>query len=209
MKTLLIIGKPDKHGDFGQLLICPKCKTYDDLGFDSEEYIGANCLYMCCARYLICPTGNNGDIINLQNGIATGCTLSLTKEEAEEYMLSNNIILEKSDGCYVCSTDIDPNNCYYYLVSLLNITRIGRFYHPDNLKIKNELNDWTAEHLLKQSDSINFKYSDNERVVYKVVNAVNIDSITTVSTSHDGIYLYYRGECTECDKCYESFITGD
>ncbi|SIP85787.1 Hypothetical protein PACV_70 [Pacmanvirus A23] len=213
MRTLLIIGKPDKHGDFGQLLICPKCKSYDDLGFDSEEYIGANCLYMCCARYLICPTGDiydtrgKGDICSLQKGITTGCTVALTKEQAEAYMRTNGININKNYECD--NTDIDPNNCYYYLVSLLNLTRVGRFYNPDKLNAKNESNDWTAEYLLKQQDSHNFKFSDTEYVVYKTVDNVNIDSIDNVKTSHDGIYLYYYGKCTECDKCYESFITGD
>ncbi|QYB17435.1 hypothetical protein PV-S19_0071 [Pacmanvirus S19] len=219
MRTLLIIGKPDEHGDFGQLLICPKCKSYDDLGFDSEEYIGANCLYMCCGTFLICPTGDiydtrgKGDICNLQKGIATGCTVSLTKEQAEEYMHTNGITIGTNGNYWCDNTDIDPNNCYYYLVSLLNITRVGRFYNPNELKSKNESKEWTEEYLLKQPDSFSLECDKPEigtsHVVYKTVDCINLQKINTVDTSHDGIYLYYRGECTECSNCYESFITGD
>ncbi|SIP85788.1 Hypothetical protein PACV_71 [Pacmanvirus A23] len=201
MKTLLIVN------DDGYISVCPVCKTITE-EIDSEEYIGANCSIECTNRawnlFFICPTGYSQDyrwdkypveIDNLHKGtVEHSCSVKITKQEAIDYIAENNIDINLDKNGIFCTRNnkISSDNCYYYLVGVLCIKRVGRtedcISENDNYQLNTILND--------------------EKVFYNKTSSIMLHNIEG-DTSHDGTPLYYKGKCTECDKSYESFITGD
>lgn len=200
MQALLICGTS------GMYIVCPHCKSViSDDEIENDDYVGGNCLFWCpndrCGEVMICPTGYNSSdkIIDdiIEGVVEDGCTQKITREEALKFV---------SDGNELLKIDQDIGTEFYYLVGVLRITHIVSSCEINPKRNKNEAEESDDEFFDETDSDPNF--ISKMRPYYHKVNITRF-SDAKVDTSHDGIYLYYKGFCDFCKKEYESYIWGD
>ena len=191
MKALLLV-----HKEFSEFCIfCPFCKKMtEDLEYD--DYVKTNCLFWChnCGEILICPTGyndKNDEIQNLINGkVVNSCSKKLSLNEAKSLIKD-----------IACVWKEEWNQFRAYMVGILRITFLSRvpFDGMTNSDDDNSDNNTTSS-----------AAPAAERSELWDVDVMRFSDLPkNVDHSHDGVYLYYKATCSECNKHYESFIWGD
>ena len=190
MYTLLLVYKP--YDDL--TIFCPLCKKNCN-NIETDDYVGNNILFWCSehGEILICPTGLNreeNELLLLEKGeVKNSCSVLLTEKELVTYAEKNGFVLS---SCLRDSyEDRNLSDFYAYKVGVLKISHVYS----------------TAEDP-KNSDDNLYSPRDRTNIPYHEVDVFSFSEIK-YDTSHDGIYLYYKGSCSECERKYESFIWGD
>lgn len=180
MRTLLMIYRSYTEA----FAFCPLCKKKCD-DVETDDYVGSNMLIWCKTHgeILICPTGSQdeeGEFNYLEKGmVKRSCSILLTKAE-----LINS-------GFDLSDLEFPIDDYYAYIVGVLHLSDI--YSTSDD-----------------PPDSHNYDYRDRTDIPYHSVDAYSFSQIQEdLNTAHDGIYLYYKGKCSECGKEYADAIWGD
>jgi hypothetical protein len=209
MRALFAVNKLDVYDQF--YIVCPHCQAViDEEDLEVDDYVADNCLIWChdnCGEMLICPRGYHSPKPSIDNIITTGiekldseldnCTEIVSREKAAKHVgekILDEIGYRMQDGVkkYGGYPDL---NIIYYLVGVLKITHLISSDEFDRHYYKNKTEAEIAALVEENYHEVNItRFSDCP---------ANID------TCHDGINLYYKGQCTHCNKNYESFIFGD
>ena len=189
MKTLLLANK-----NFSEYYIfCPFCKrmTWDG-NIEIDDYVKSNCLFWCnnCDEIMICPTGlndKNNELDNLHVGKPVhSCSKLLSLDETKAYM---------KEMSFVTNENLDEY--YAYTIGILRFSCLSR--KPFDGMVNSDDDDSNKS---SDDDDSSIKTWDVDVMRFK-------DLPKDVDHSHDGVYLYYKANCSECGKYYESFIWGD
>lgn len=180
MKSLILF-----NGEYATIFYCPFCWKITD-NIESNDYVKANCLAWCdkCYEILLCLNP-----IDYDGG---DCSEKITKIQAEQFLIKNGKSVEEMNKIIEESIDYD---CNFRLASVIKITHLADYETFDGYN-KGKLTKQEKHNILNEN--------------YQEVNICKFKDVPiSVDTSHDGVFLYYKGSCTECNRHYESYIWGD
>ena len=185
-------------------IMCPICKDKvyctGNGNVETDDYVKSNCLLWCdnCREILFCISNDNYSLSNiiLDNISDSDCTKKITHKNANilfPYLSKiNEFCKEEYDEDTDTDTKAEADEYNLFVVSSIEINALG------HLPCDCDESD-TLEETLSNVEYVNF---NTPIKCFKDVPK-NIDS------HHDGTILYYKAKCTECNKCYKSFIWGD
>ncbi len=230
MDTLLIIDNGGYNGEYNEKywwsdedlnprMYCPFCR--DILSdFECQDYVSGNCLFWCmhhdviaeswelnCKEMLICPTGVNSNDFTMKHILKgdNSCSVALSSTEASEYAKSKGFDFTPHEGEK------------YYKIHIIKITHLFDPTLNDPKRNHNFDEDIPEEDLPKDfwlDEELMDNYEENKhRIPYTEVKPPIYrfkdmpEELEKVS--HDGYDLYYKGSCDNCQREYESSISGD
>jgi hypothetical protein len=166
--------------EYPEIILCPLCLTYEE-DIEVDDYVGRNMLFWCHkhGETMICPF-----IVRPESNIDMSCSQLLTHDEVVEYYKLNNCI----------PPEFNTDDYKVYKVGILHLTDICG-----------------ACDLYRQFP----KCKDPEELAissikFNKINAYNFSEINeNIDTNHDGAYLFYKGDCSECGRHHENCIWGD
>lgn len=212
MRTLVVISKA--CGEWAAF--CPRCGGDITDEMDVDDYVGSNCVLWClgqnlndstptpeCREHLLCLT--HRDI--LKGGKTNSCVQRLMYDEACQMAMERGFHLGVFKGAshvqFTWKGDL-ATEYEYYSVGVLELTHVSRQSGDDGD------DDCSGNENDEDNYEDRYKVTDLPDRCMRVIDPpVTRFADLRVSCDHDGIYLWYRGRCTECRKEYRDKIWGD
>jgi len=210
MHTFLIVSKNGDEfaDDFeGFVIICPLCGDIPRRA-DIGDYVDDNIVIWCknhgeillclseTIKYIDGVYESRGTFNEVLNSRETDCAVKTNKRDFVDFYKRNDFKMPNNE-CLSNLLAEDESNYSVFRIGVLKITDI---LSTGELDDNDEDNDEDDE---ETDATVMPKYHKVDDVCFADIDKKNI------CTDHDGIYLYYKGYCMQCEKHYESKIWGD